>query len=432
MVEAGRGWTVSEIDGSGTERPHATVLAEAAAAARTAPSIHNTQPWRWRVFPDALELYADRSRQLRHADPEGRLLAISCGAALHHARVALAAEGWRPEVTRFPDPGDADLLARLTLAERVEVTPAAMRTFQATEVRHTDRRPVTDEAVDAPTLAAISRAATAEGARLHRLAPDQLVELAAAAAQAQSAELVDPDWRAELEYWAGSAHQVGVGVAAERGGRGDRHPDHAAPAALRFRVPIPGAALRRGGPGAPGAGAHAATALPAGGRDTPRRTRAGLNGEGCAHARSSPDVPTLSGRVGPAWCCGCTMATGQTAWCSTAELTDPSSRPRKPPRPRDPTTSNWAFWAAVTSDWAGCPAVARSSTCTRGCWRRQRARQAVSRSRSVRSRAAPSVSPGRLAVSDPSMPTAIGAAACSTASPSAGTTTTGHEACMAT
>jgi len=212
MVEAGRGWTVSEIDGSGTERPHATVLAEAAAAARTAPSIHNTQPWRWRVFPDALELYADRSRQLRHADPEGRLLAISCGAALHHARVALAAEGWRPEVTRFPDPGDADLLARLTLAERVEVTPAAMRTFQATEVRHTDRRPVTDEAVDAPTLAAISRAATAEGARLHRLAPDQLVELAAAAVQAQSAELVDPDWRAELEYWAGSAHQVGVGV----------------------------------------------------------------------------------------------------------------------------------------------------------------------------------------------------------------------------
>src|SRR6266540_2039431 len=441
MVEAGRGWTVSEIDGSGTERPHATVLAEAAAAARTAPSIHNTQPWRLRVFPDALELYADRSRQLRHADPEGRLLAISCGAALHHARVALAAEGWRPEVTRFPDPGDADLLARLTLAERVEVTPAAMRTFQATEVRHTDRRPVTDEAVDAPTLAAISRAATAEGARLHRLAPDQLVELAAAAAQAQSAELVDPDWRAELEYWAGSAHQVGVGV-----------PEAAIPSSAP-QTTVPGRDF-----GHPGT-------LPVGAGHDRAAVYAILYGEGCAHARSSPDVPTLSGRVGPAWCCGCTMATGQTAWCSTAELTDPSSRPRKPPRPRDPTTSNWAFWAAVTSDWAGCPAVARSSTCTRGCWRRQRARQAVSRSRSVRSRAAPSVSPGRpvgqtcaagvhartamtgtprsaasskanraarLAVSDPSMPTAIGAAACSTASPSAGTTTTGHEACMAT
>src|SRR6266508_1771564 len=212
MVEAGRGWTASEIDGSGTERPHATVLAEVAAAARTAPSIHNTQPWRWRVFPDALELYADRSRQLRHADPEGRLLAISCGAALHHARVALAAEGWRPEVTRFPDPGDADLLARLTLAERVEVTPAAMRAFQATEMRHTDRRPVTEEPVDVSTLAAVGLAASAEGARLYPLSSDQLLELAAAAAHAQSSELLDPEWRNELEYWAGGAHPAGAGV----------------------------------------------------------------------------------------------------------------------------------------------------------------------------------------------------------------------------
>lgn len=203
---------MSERSEHGAERPHATVLAEAAAAAGTAPSIHNTQPWRWRVHPDVLELYADRSRQLPHADPDGRLLAVSCGAALHHARVALAAQGWRPDVVRFPDPADPDLLARLTLAERIGVTPAAMRAFQATEMRHTDRRPVTDEAVDASTLAAITRAATAEGARLHRLSPDQLLELASAAAHAQSAELVDPDWRAELEYWAGGAHPAGVGI----------------------------------------------------------------------------------------------------------------------------------------------------------------------------------------------------------------------------
>ena len=58
----------------GGERPAAVALAEAAAAAGYAPSVHNTQPWRWRVHPDRLELYAERARQLAMGDPEGRLL----------------------------------------------------------------------------------------------------------------------------------------------------------------------------------------------------------------------------------------------------------------------------------------------------------------------------------------------------------------------
>src|SRR5690606_32132752 len=85
---------IRHAGGMTTTSPAAGVLTRAAHAAGMAPSVHNTQPWRWRVFPEWLELYADRSRQLGRADPEGRLMTISCGAALHHARVALAAEGW--------------------------------------------------------------------------------------------------------------------------------------------------------------------------------------------------------------------------------------------------------------------------------------------------------------------------------------------------
>ena len=66
-------------------------LAQAARTAGLAPSIHNTQPWRWRVDGSTLDLRAERSRQLAITDPVGRMLAISCGAALHHVRVALAA-----------------------------------------------------------------------------------------------------------------------------------------------------------------------------------------------------------------------------------------------------------------------------------------------------------------------------------------------------
>jgi nitroreductase len=67
-------------------------LVAAADAARLAPSIHNTQPWRWVVRGDRLELFAAPERQLHEQDPRGRLMQLSCGAALHHALVALAAE----------------------------------------------------------------------------------------------------------------------------------------------------------------------------------------------------------------------------------------------------------------------------------------------------------------------------------------------------
>ncbi|MET7426337.1 hypothetical protein [Dactylosporangium sp. NPDC005555] len=66
-------------------------LTQATFAALNAPSVQQTQPWRWRVGRDRLELFADWDRQLADVDPDGRLPLISCGAALHHARVALAA-----------------------------------------------------------------------------------------------------------------------------------------------------------------------------------------------------------------------------------------------------------------------------------------------------------------------------------------------------
>src|SRR5690606_20406923 len=47
-----------------------------------APSNRNTQPWRWRISEDMIELYADRGRALPHLDPDDRELIMSCGAAL--------------------------------------------------------------------------------------------------------------------------------------------------------------------------------------------------------------------------------------------------------------------------------------------------------------------------------------------------------------
>src|SRR5262245_36766735 len=97
-------------------------LREAAEQALAAPSIFNTQPWRWQISDDTLRLWADRQRQLLVADPEGRLLTISCGVALHHARVALAAAGHQAVVRRLPDPADDDLLAEIRVEGRHKTT----------------------------------------------------------------------------------------------------------------------------------------------------------------------------------------------------------------------------------------------------------------------------------------------------------------------
>jgi nitroreductase len=107
--------------------------------ATRAPSVHNTQPWRWRSGPASVELIADASRRLPATDLDGRSMVISCGAALHHAQVAASALGWATAVTRFPDPSRTDLLARLDLSP-APPRPDGAELLDTLRARCTDRR----------------------------------------------------------------------------------------------------------------------------------------------------------------------------------------------------------------------------------------------------------------------------------------------------
>jgi nitroreductase len=189
-------------------RAPAALLAKAAAAAGYAPSILNSQPWRWRVHDDVLELYADRSRQMQAIDPDGRLLTISCGTALYHATAALAAEGAEAAVDVV---AAEDLLARVRISGHREVTGQAMRVVQDMRLRHTDRRPVHGRA-EPEAIAAVRKAGTIPGVDVHLLRPDQVSELGVAAAHADRSEILDPQQRAELAYWVGGDHSDRIGV----------------------------------------------------------------------------------------------------------------------------------------------------------------------------------------------------------------------------
>ncbi len=199
-------------------------LTRAAMAARRAPSIFNSQPWRWRIADGTAELRADRQRQLLVADPDGRLLTLSCGAALHHARIALAGEGASAEVGRLPEPTDPDLMARVRVTGDRAATPAAIRAQQAVALRRTDRRPFAEVDVPTDAIEELRVAAEREGAHLHVLRRDDVVTLSAAVSQAAAVESADPAYRAELARWTNRPAPRGDGVPAATADGHDKRP----------------------------------------------------------------------------------------------------------------------------------------------------------------------------------------------------------------
>jgi hypothetical protein len=189
-------------------------LETAARASLRAPSVFNTQPWIWHLSGDTLALVSDPTRRLGVTDAEGRLLLLSCGGALHHARVALAAAGWRAEVQRFPDEGRPDLLVEIRVAGRAEADPAAKELADAISRRRTDRRAFGDRRVADDMLARLRRLVEAEGAYLHVVPDDRVPELAIAVDEAADAEYFDPAYRSELTRWTSRPAWSGDGVPA--------------------------------------------------------------------------------------------------------------------------------------------------------------------------------------------------------------------------
>lgn len=142
-----------------------------------APSVMNTQPWRFRVASrpndDAVaELYVDRARQLVHVDPDAREAVISCGAALFTLQIAARHYGFSTVVTYAGAEDDPDLIATLQLAGPSPASDAEETLFRAIKRRHTNRDPFADLALPTRLIAVLEEAALQHGARLHVLTGD--------------------------------------------------------------------------------------------------------------------------------------------------------------------------------------------------------------------------------------------------------------------
>src|SRR6201997_710974 len=126
--------------------PEPEVIRDAVLLASRAPSLHNSQPWRWVVEGAKMHLWADPRRMMPATDRAGRELTLSCGAILDHLRVAMAAAGWDTAVERFPDPHDPDHLATLSFISKEAVTDADRQRADAILRRRTDRLPFDEPA----------------------------------------------------------------------------------------------------------------------------------------------------------------------------------------------------------------------------------------------------------------------------------------------
>jgi hypothetical protein len=182
--------------------PDFAVIQDAVRLACRAPSLHNSQPWRWVAEGSSLHLFADLTRVMTAADPEGREIYLSCGAVLHHLTVAMASAGWKTTVKRFPDAHEPLHVAALAFrpAPR-KLTESSQAYRQAIGRRFTDRRPYGPPANWANFEVLLRQTVIPHHVMFDIVLDDARHSLADASRLTEAIRANDPSYAAELSWW---------------------------------------------------------------------------------------------------------------------------------------------------------------------------------------------------------------------------------------
>ncbi len=182
-----------------------------------APSTHNTQPWKFAVSREGIEVYGDYARRMPVVDPGNREMLMSIGAAVFNLRVAAAHFGVQCHV-EYNLSGDSErplAFARLEPSLSHSGEAAGYDSlFPFLTMRHTTRAPFLLTRIPASILERLNAAGARSRASL-RISTDGALnsKIADLVAEAERAQLADQEFRKDLAGWIrpeGSEHEDGV------------------------------------------------------------------------------------------------------------------------------------------------------------------------------------------------------------------------------
>lgn len=163
--------------------------------ATLAANGHNTQPWKFAIQADVIEIQPDYTRSLPIVDPTHRELWISLGCALENLLVAARATGYATEVT-YPTTAES-IHIRLTAD-----TPQPSRLFDAIEHRQNTRSEYDGQPIQIADLAEVQALPLEPGVVLQYVLNSPQVETVLDYVnQGNLRQYADPAFVAELVDW---------------------------------------------------------------------------------------------------------------------------------------------------------------------------------------------------------------------------------------
>ena len=170
-------------------------------AATLAASAHNSQPWKFSITDNVIDLHAALDRNIGTLDPNGREMTISLGCAIENMVIGAQALGFTPVLNVFPSGPDGDHIARMTVFPGEHEKP---REATALARRHTHRGPyIRSEKVPTQTVDALYAQTQNTKSRLVWLGADSGngKHFAQATVEATQAIIADNDMRRDSAKW---------------------------------------------------------------------------------------------------------------------------------------------------------------------------------------------------------------------------------------
>jgi hypothetical protein len=185
------------------ETPQADRIARSLAdAAVWAPSVYDTRPWWFGARGSTVTVHADADRRLDVADPDGREMFISCGAALYTVCLGVRNLGRTPQVRMVSDPKRPGVIADVGVGPERPATAEERQMYAQVGRGHTHSGGFRPGGLPIGLLQALRTHAYREGVCLRIVAdPRTRIALAALTEAAEQVQRRNPAYVAEAARW---------------------------------------------------------------------------------------------------------------------------------------------------------------------------------------------------------------------------------------